>query len=128
MTLAFLAGIVGLFSLNASRRIVRSFEGGEEYSQDIFQASTELAGLTKKMEGHLMLYLFLDDGLDRDKFFQINELLQDKISFLEKNIQFSDGIVRSGTNPCIAERKTCFSRQPFSFNEAGIDAQNSANL
>jgi PAS domain S-box-containing protein len=73
---------VGLFGLNASKRITASFEGGEKRVRSIVSAAIDASSYVKRAEGHLLLYLNFHDDADRNKFFKRTDSLRDTISFL----------------------------------------------
>ncbi|HHK60414.1 MAG TPA: hypothetical protein ENJ73_01635, partial [Desulfobacterales bacterium] len=63
--IALLAGVVALYSLNATRQIIKAFEGGEEHFQAIIAAANEVSGAAKQAQSELLLFLGLRDPANR---------------------------------------------------------------
>jgi signal transduction histidine kinase len=78
--------LTGLLAFSAGR-IVSEFKGGEKHFDSVIQASAEIVSYVKRAEGHLMLFLALNDKEDREKFFKRYDSLSGRVSFLDKNIR-----------------------------------------
>lgn len=83
LSITLLVGVAGFFGLAASKQIVRYFEGGEEQFRSIVVEATEVSGHVKRAETHLMLFLILNDEVDREKFFKNYESLYEDIQTLD---------------------------------------------
>lgn len=82
---ALLVGIVGYLGLYANNRIVSTFEGGEKHFGTIIEASNEVSSFAKRAQGHLMLYITLHNGGDRQKFFQRLEGLRNQTAIIDRS-------------------------------------------
>ncbi len=89
--IALLAGVVALYSLNATRQIIKSFEGGEEHFQKIIAAANEVGSQTKRAQSHLMLFLGLEDKQDREEFFRRYRVVLQQVALLQEMVQEPEG-------------------------------------
>jgi len=62
---SLLVSIVGIIGLYANNNIVDTYESGEQHFGTIIQASNEVSSYAKRAQGHLMLYLTLNNESDR---------------------------------------------------------------
>lgn len=85
LMVASLIGVVGWFSLNASQQIAESYDRLKEYEEKV-DAAAEASSYAKRVEGHLFLYLMLKNGVDKEKFFERYESLEEQIAILEKEV------------------------------------------
>ncbi|MBI5847243.1 MAG: response regulator [Nitrospirae bacterium] len=75
IVLVITIGIFGYFSRND---IVTSFESSEKHFRSIITSATEVSSYAKRTEGHLILFLTLQNKEDREKFFdRYNSLVQE---------------------------------------------------
>jgi PAS domain S-box-containing protein len=86
LLITLLVGLVALFGLNAAKEIVRSFEGGEKELRAVVASATQVSSFVARANGHLMLYLVLDDETDRNKFYSRHASLLRHISELDSAV------------------------------------------
>ncbi|MBU4138638.1 MAG: MCP four helix bundle domain-containing protein, partial [Euryarchaeota archaeon] len=67
---SLLVGVVGYLGIYANKVVVDSFETSEEHFGAVIEASNEVSSSAKRAEAHAMLYLTLNNGSDKTKFFQ----------------------------------------------------------
>lgn len=91
--IALLVLVVGVYGLNASKQIVKSFEGGEEHFRAIVSAATEVSSHAKRAESHLILFLMLNDEVDREKFLTIKSSLIEQIEILDDSVKVPEARV-----------------------------------
>ena len=87
---ALLVGAVGLFSLYAISQTVESFEKGEKHFRAIVEAATELSSYAKRAEGHVTMFVVLDEESDRKKFFERCQSLNQQIAILDNTVRNPD--------------------------------------
>jgi len=106
VVIAIMVCLVGFFGLTATRQIVKSFEGGEDYFRTIVAAANEVSSYVKRAESHLMLYLALNDETDKEKYLKRLDSLQKEISFLYGKVKTPEARkildqIKSGTEKLI---------------------------
>ncbi len=89
--IALLAGVVALYSLNATRQIIKAFEGGEEHFQAIIAAANEVSGAAKQAQSELLLFLGLRDPASRRAFFRHYRAILQKTAELEEMVRDPEG-------------------------------------
>ncbi len=77
--------ITGIYSLSVNKKIANKFEGGDENFRLAVNGATKFSGYAKRAEGHLMLFLALNDPSHREKFFQRVDSLEEQISIVADN-------------------------------------------
>ncbi|MEW6428042.1 MAG: PAS domain S-box protein [Thermodesulfobacteriota bacterium] len=85
--IALLAGVVSLYSLNATRQIIRSFEGGEEHFQKIIESANAVGSQAKRSQSHLMLFLSLNDKANREEFFKRYRAVLQEVTQLQSLVR-----------------------------------------
>jgi nitrate/nitrite-specific signal transduction histidine kinase len=66
-SLIIFAGIINIYT---NKMIITSYEMGEKHYSSIIMDSVEISSYAKRAEGHLMLFLTLNDTSNIEKFFQ----------------------------------------------------------
>jgi len=84
MIVSFLVGLVGFIGLYVNQQIVTAFESGEEHFGAIITASAEVSSYAKRAEGHIMLFLTLNDPADIEKFSNRMESLRNYTSIIDE--------------------------------------------
>ncbi|MBI5075880.1 MAG: PAS domain S-box protein [Nitrospirae bacterium] len=74
---------IGIFGLLSRKDIVRSFESSEKHFRSIITAATEASSYAKRTEGHLILFLTLQNPEDRDKFYERHNSLLEEIKVMD---------------------------------------------
>jgi signal transduction histidine kinase len=85
IVVTLLLGMVGLHALFSNQIFVDSARELEIY-EDIVDAATESSCYAKKAESHLFLYLTLGNPADKQKFFDAQFHLNEKIHVLENSV------------------------------------------
>jgi len=83
-TLVVLMGIVGM---RAGRQITETFSETDTRFRDIVSAATEVGHYDKDAETHLLLYLALNDPVDRKKYSEKLLSLAQKIAILDSRVR-----------------------------------------
>lgn len=83
---SLLVGVVGYLGIYANKVVVDSFETSEEHFGAVIEASNEVSSSAKRAEAHAMLYLTLNNGSDKTKFFQRIDSLREQISIIDTNV------------------------------------------
>lgn len=81
---SLLVSFVGLIGLYANSSTIASFESGEGHFDSIVMASVEVSSYAKRAEGHVMLFLTLNDTADADKFSQRIASLRNYTSIIDQ--------------------------------------------
>ncbi len=89
--IALLAGVVALYSLNATRQIIKVFEGGEEHFQSIIAAANEVGSQAKRAQSELLLFLGLRDAANRREFFRRYRAILQKTAELDSMVREPEG-------------------------------------
>ncbi len=87
IAISLLVGLVGFLGLYTNNQIVNSFESGEEHFGSIIEASNEVSSYAKRAEGHLILYLTLNNESDRQKFFMRLASLREQSSIMDEKVK-----------------------------------------
>ncbi|RJP22148.1 MAG: PAS domain S-box protein [Deltaproteobacteria bacterium] len=87
VTVATLVALMGIAALRAGRQITETFAGDDDRFRRIVSAAMEVGHFDKDAETHLLLYLALNDPVDRKKY-------QEKLLGLARNIAILDSRVR----------------------------------
>jgi len=87
VTVAALVALMGIAAMRAGRQITETFTGSDTRFRDIVSAAMEVGHFDKDAETHLLLYLTLNDPLDRKKY-------SEKLLSLARNIAILDSRVR----------------------------------
>ncbi len=86
VVVSLIIGFGWYFNIYTNNLIVDSFEHSEEHFGAIIEASNEVSSYAKRAEGHAMLYLTLNNGSDKKKFYQRIYSLREQISIIENNV------------------------------------------
>ncbi|MFC1977393.1 ATP-binding protein [Chloroflexota bacterium] len=88
--ISVLIAISGLLSLHAFFQIEESYEEGEEHFGSIMIAATEASSWAKRSESHLLLYIFLGDEADREKFHSRHAALVEQVAILDNRVRIPE--------------------------------------
>ncbi len=83
LIIALLVGVVGYFGFHAGNQTKALYSDLTKNFVPYTKAAIEITSYSKRAEGHLLLYLALDDQTDRDKFFIRIDSLKQEISILD---------------------------------------------
>lgn len=78
--------LTGAYSLITTKKIANKFEGVDQSFRSAITSAADMSGYTKRAEGHMMLYLTLDEEIDKEKAVSRNQSIQEQIEILENNI------------------------------------------
>ena len=84
--LLVMMGVYTIISTNSTLKTLQS--GGTQYLT-VTQAANEVSSYAKRTEGHLMLYLTLNDQSDRDKFYTRHTALLEQLDILQTAVKDS---------------------------------------
>ncbi len=84
---AALVGVIGVFSVSAIQRIVDFYGGSDQHFKNVLKASTEVITYGKSAEGHLVLFMAMNDVVNREMFFNRHASLLKQVEILEKEIE-----------------------------------------
>lgn len=87
LVIFLLLGMVGVFGLVATKKIVSSFDGSDKELRSIVTSAIDVGSLAKRAESHLVLYLTLHEAIDREKFFSRYEEVSQLVSKLENTLK-----------------------------------------
>ncbi|MDD5615335.1 MAG: ATP-binding protein [Candidatus Methanoperedens sp.] len=124
VVVSLIIGFGWYFSIYTNNLIVDSFEQSQEHFGSIIEASNELSSYAKRAEGHAMLYLTLNNGSDKKKFYQRIDSLREQISIIENNVtnQQAKNIVasmRAGTDELRSTGESLFQEHDNELNSSG---------
>jgi two-component system, cell cycle sensor histidine kinase and response regulator CckA len=83
LTTISLMVLVGLIALVHLQHSIRSFTMGEQHYRTIVTAATEAGSFAKRAEGHLLIYLALQNAEDKAKFFARCASLREQLNTLD---------------------------------------------
>ncbi len=83
---SFLVGTVGYFGYDASEQIIKSFKSTEENLRAIVFSATEISSDVKRAEGHMILFIALNEKKDKERFLKSYNSLKRNISLLKNEI------------------------------------------
>lgn len=84
--ISLLITVVGIQAISSNRLLTESFQELTNYEETV-DVAAEASSYAKRVEGHLFLYLMLGDSLDKEKFGDRHNSLEEQIAILENDKQ-----------------------------------------
>lgn len=89
ITILLLISLIGLHSIFSNQLMIDSLQKLTTYEKHV-DAAAEASSYAKRAEGHLFLYLTLGNELDREKFFNRHNALEEQIAILDDEVLSPD--------------------------------------
>lgn len=86
VTITVLISLVGIHGIISTQLLTGSFQELTSYEKTV-DAAAEASSYAKRAEGHLLLYLTLGNNLDKEKFWDRHNSLEEQIVILENGVR-----------------------------------------